>query len=58
MFRLTISYFSPAALLDKFLNHYSKFQGRPGLGRTIPNPFYGMSPEEAELMLALMGVTR
>lgn len=57
-YHVTLSYFSPAALLDKFLNHYSKFQGHPNLGQTIPNAFYGMSPEEAELRLAVMGVTR
>ena len=55
VFRLTVSYFSPKRLLDKFLNYYREFIDRPGLGQTAFNPFFGMSPEEAELKLAAMG---
>jgi len=53
VFRVTLSYFSPKELFDKFLHHYYVFNARPGVVR---NPFYGMSPEEAELRLAIMGV--
>ena len=52
MFRLTVSYFSPKELLDKFLNHYDVINTGFGMVR---NGFYGMSPEEAELRLAAMG---
>lgn len=50
--RLTVSYFSPKELFDKFLRHYDVFNTGSG---TVRNPFYGMSPEEAELRLAVMG---
>ena len=56
VYRLTLSYVSPKILLDKFLNYYREFMDRPGIGRAIPNPFFGMSPEEAELRLAVMGI--
>lgn len=52
VFRLTVSYFSPKELLDKFLNHYDVINMGFGMVR---NGFYGMSPEEAELRLAVMG---
>lgn len=55
VFRITVGYFSPAELLSKFLNYYREFMDRPGLDQMILNPFYGMSPEEAELRLAVMG---
>ena len=32
-FRITVSYFSPAELLSKFLNYYREFMDRPGLAR-------------------------
>ena len=53
VFRLTVSYFSPKELLDKMLNYYEAFNL---CGRVADNPFYGMSPEEAELRLAVEGV--
>ena len=53
MFRLTVSYFSPKELFDQFLCRYDVFNTGFGMVR---NPFYGMSPEEAELRLAVMGV--
>jgi hypothetical protein len=52
VFRLTISYFSPKELFDQFLCRYDVFNTGFGMVR---NPFYGMSPEEAELKLAVMG---
>lgn len=52
VFRLTISYFSPKELFDKFLRHYDAFNTGSG---AVRNPFYGMSPEEVELRLAVMG---
>jgi len=50
--RLTLNYFSPKVLLDKFLNFYDVIN--TGFG-VVHNPFYSMSPEEAELKLAVMG---
>lgn len=50
--RLTVSHFSPKELFDKFLRHYDVFNTGFGMVR---NPFYGMSPEEAELRLAVIG---
>lgn len=52
VFRLTISYFSPKELFDQFLCRYDVFNTGFGMVR---NPFYGMSPEEAELRLAVAG---
>lgn len=52
VFRLTVSYFSPKELLDKFLNYYDVINTGFGMVR---NGFYGMSPEEAELRLAILG---
>lgn len=52
VFRLTVSYFSPKELFDKFQRHYDVFNTGFGMVR---NRFYGMSPEEAELRLAAMG---
>lgn len=53
VFRITVSYFSPAELLDRMLNYYEAFDLR---GRVVDNPFFGTSPEEIELRLAVMGV--
>lgn len=53
VFRLTVSYFSPKELFDKFLRHYDVFNTGFGMVR---NPFYGMSPEEVELRMAVAGV--
>lgn len=50
--RLRVSYDSPKDLLDEFLGRYRVFNL---YGRVTNNPFYGMSPEEAELKLAVMG---
>lgn len=52
VFRLTVSYFSPVELLDRMLNYYQAFDL---CGRVVDNPFFGTSPEEAELRLAVMG---
>ena len=52
VFRITVSYFSPKELFDKFLDHYDVFNTGFGMAR---NPFYGMSSSEAELRLAAMG---
>ena len=52
VFRLTVSYSSPKELLDKFLNHYDVINTGSG---QVRNPFYGMSPEEIELRLAVRG---
>ena len=51
--RLTVSYFSPKELLDNFLNRYYVINA--GIGKKVWNPFYGMSPEEAELRMAVAG---
>ena len=51
--KLTATYFSPADLLEEMLNYYQAFNL---CGRVVDNPFFGMSPEEAELRLAVMGV--
>ena len=51
-FRLTFNYVSPKVLLDTFLNVYDVIN--TGFG-VVRNPFYGMSPEEAELRLAVIG---
>lgn len=53
MRRLRVSYDSPKDLLDEFLGRYKAFNL---YGRVTNNPFYGMSPEEVELKLAVMGV--
>ena len=53
--RLTVSYCSPKDLLDKFLRYCDVID--TGIG-TVQNPFYGMSPEEAELRLAVSGEGR
>ena len=53
VFRLTVSYFSPKELLDKMLDYYEAFNL---CGRVVDNPFFEMSPEEAELRLAVMGI--
>ena len=50
---LTVEYYSPVELLDRMLNYYEAFDLR---GRIADNPFYGMSLEEAELRLVVMGV--
>ena len=50
--RLTVSYDSPKELLGRMLNYYQAFNL---CGRVADNPFYGMSPEEAELRLAVAG---
>lgn len=52
VFRLTFGYSSPKDLLDKFLNHYDVINTGFGIVR---NGFYGMSQEEAELRLTIMG---
>ena len=52
MLRLTVSHFSPKELFDKFLRYYDVFNTGSDM---VQNPFYGMSPEEAELKLAVMG---
>ena len=52
VFRLTVRYFSPKELLGKMLNYYQAFNV---YGRVVDNPFFEMSPEEAELRLAVMG---
>lgn len=51
-FRLTFDYVSPKVLLDTFLNVYDVIN--TGFG-VVRNPFYGMSPEEAEVRLAVIG---
>ncbi len=51
-FPLTVEYYSPVELLDRILNYYEAFSLR---GRIVDNPFFEMSPEEAELRLAVMG---
>lgn len=51
-YRLTVNYFSPKVLLDTFLNLDVINAGFS----VMRNPFYGMSPEEAELRLAVMGM--
>jgi hypothetical protein len=51
--KLTATYFSPADLLEEMLNYYQAFNL---CGRVVDNPFFGMSPEEAELRLAVIGV--
>lgn len=50
--RLTVSYFSPKELLGRMLDYYQAFNL---CGRVADNPFYGMSPEEVELRLAVVG---
>lgn len=50
--RLRVSYDSPKDLLDEFLGHYRVFNL---YGRVTNNPFYGMSPEEVKLRLAILG---
>lgn len=50
---LTVEYYSPVELLDRMLNYYEAFDLR---GRVVDNPFFGTSPEEIELRLAVMGV--
>lgn len=50
--RLRVSYDSPKDLLDEFLGRYKVFNL---YGRVINNPFYGMSPEEVKLRLAVLG---
>lgn len=49
---LTAEYYSPSELLDAVLNYYEAFYLDC---RVVDNPFYGMSLEEAELRLAVMG---
>lgn len=49
---LTVEYYSPVELLDRMLNYYEAFNLR---GRIADNPFYGMSLEELELRLAVIG---
>lgn len=50
--RLRVSYDSPKDLLDEFLGRYRVFNL---YGRVTNNPFYGMSPEEVKLRLAILG---
>ena len=50
---ITVEYHSPAELLDRMLNYYQAFNL---CDRVVDNPFFEMSPEEAELRLAIMGV--
>jgi hypothetical protein len=50
--RLWVSYDSPKDLLDEFLGYYRAFNL---YGRVTNNPFYGMSPAEVELRLAVLG---
>lgn len=50
---LTVEYYSPVELLDRVLRYYREF--RPMHDRVVGNPFFGMSPEEVELRLAVMG---
>lgn len=50
--RLRVSYDSPKDLLDEFLGRYKVFNL---YGRVTNNPFYGMSPEEVKLRLAVLG---
>lgn len=49
---LTVEYYSPVELLDRMLNYYQAFYL---CGRVVDNPFFGTSPEEVELRLAVMG---
>lgn len=49
---LTAEYYSPSELLDAVLNYYEAFYLDC---RIVDNPFYGMSLEEAELRLAILG---
>jgi hypothetical protein len=51
-FPLTVEYYSPVELFDRMLNYYEAFHL---CGRIVDNPFYGMSREELELKLAVMG---
>ena len=50
--QITAIYFSPKELLDGMLDYYQAFNL---CGRVADNPFYGMSPEEVELRLAVAG---
>ena len=52
-FGVTLSFFSPAKLLDDILTDKTAFMN-PGL--PLPNPFFGMSREELELRMAAAGV--
>ena len=52
-FPLTIEYYSPVELFDRMLNYYEAFVDLRGW--VVDNPFFEMSPEEAELRLAVMG---
>ena len=52
---LTVEYYSPPELLDRVLNYYEAFFFIASGRQAASNPFYGMSPEEAELRLAVMG---
>lgn len=52
LLRLTIDYFSPVELLGRMLHYYRTFNL---CGQIVDNPFFGASPEEAELRLAVMG---
>ena len=50
--RMTMSFYTRRKLLDDILGSRTAFLDR---GEVLRNPFYGMSLEEAEVRLAVMG---
>ena len=52
-FSVTLSFFSPAKLLDDILTSKTAFMNHSWM--PLSNPFFGMSREELELKMAVMG---